>query len=85
MNMVNIYNIINGKIRNILHRRANKESIVSEWNEKEINEEELDELALGYFNKQWCTSYKSLEEITDDLDKQAIDDFKAGYRKALEG
>lgn len=48
------------------------------------DEEKLDELALEYFNKQWSTNYKSLSEITDDLDLQAVADFKAGYRKAKE-
>lgn len=49
---------------------------------KFVNEEKLDKLALEYVNKQWCTNYKSINEITDELDLQAIDDFKAGYRKA---
>lgn len=56
--------------------------IISECQEK-ISDEELDRLALEYCNKQWATNYKSLDEITDDLDLQAICDFKAGYREAL--
>lgn len=43
----------------------------------------LNDYTLDYFNKQWSTNYKSLDEITDELDLQAIDDFKAGFCKAL--
>lgn len=48
-----------------------------------IEIDKLNEYTLEYFNKQWSTNYKSLDEITDDLDLQAIDDFKAGFYKAL--
>ena len=45
-------------------------------------EEELDRRTLEYVNKRWGTSYKAVEDITDDLDQQAVEDYQAGYREA---